>query len=93
MPKIAITLEQAKDRFRKAHRFARRDHLTRAFIDRLAAETLMLAKGQPIQRSATMLVRMAVALEVLADRRRWPEHITGIDVDRRPARARPAITA
>jgi hypothetical protein len=35
------------------------------------------------QRAATMLVRMAVCLEVLAERKSWPERITGLP-DRSP---------
>jgi hypothetical protein len=79
MAKIAVTIEQAKERFNNACRAARdADRLTAALYDRLAADTLLAAKGQPPERACTMLMRMAVALEVLAERRGWPERIHGL---------------
>ena len=79
MAKLMLTLDQAKDRFRAAHRAAKAsDKLTAALYDRLAADTLLAVKGQPAERAATMFVRMAVCLEVLAERRGWPERIAGL---------------
>ncbi len=79
MAKLMLTLDQAKDRFRAAHRAARdSDKLAGAFFNRLAADTLLAVEGQSSERQATMLVRMAIALEVLAERRGWPDRIVGL---------------
>ncbi len=75
----AVTLEQAEERFRSAHRAARRaDNLSAALYDRWAAETLMHIRGQPRERACAMLVRTAIMLEIAVDRRGWPERIVGM---------------
>ena len=75
----AVTLEQAKERFRSAHQAARRaDSLSAALYDRWAAETLMHIRGQPRDRACAMLVRTAIMLEIAVDRRGWPERIVGL---------------
>ena len=84
MAKIAVTLESAKERFTQARKAAcSTDRLSAALYDRLAAETLLAVKGQSAERAATMLFRMAVALEVLAERKGWPDKIAGLP-DRSP---------
>jgi hypothetical protein len=92
MAKVVTTLADAKAQFdcvRKAARDA--DRLSGAFIDRIAADVLMAAKGASPERAATMLVRMAVALEVLAERG-WPEKIAGMP-NKRPSSPRAAAEA
>ncbi len=93
MAKLALTLDQAKDRFTRARKAAcSADRLSSALYDRFAAETLLAVKGQPAERAATMLVRMAVALEVLAERKGWPERIPGLpDRQRLPRAAAEAL--
>jgi hypothetical protein len=94
MAKITFTLDQAKDRFRAAHRATKAsDKLTAALYDRLASDTLLAVKGQPAERAATMFVRVAVCLEVLAERRGWPDCIPGLPDRQRSLGARPSVTA
>jgi hypothetical protein len=64
-----------------------------ALFDRFAAETLLAVKGQPAERAATMFFRMAVALEVLAERKGWPERIAGLPDARQRRRATVEATA
>jgi hypothetical protein len=46
MAKITVTLESAKDRFTRARKAAcSADRLSAALYDRLAADTLLAAKG------------------------------------------------
>jgi hypothetical protein len=90
MTKIALTLDEARERFHCAHKAAKAaDRVTAALYDRLASDTLLAVKGQPVERAVTMLVRMAVAFEVLAERRGWPDVISGLP-DARPRRKVPA---
>ena len=88
MPKIAVTMESVQERLRKAHRAAKRaDALAGALFDRWMAETLTLGKGQPVERQAAMLLRTALMLEIVAERKGWPEHIVGLpDTKRRAPR-------
>ena len=71
-----LTLDQAKDRFRAARRAVRdSDKLGCRLLQPPRADTLLAIKGQPVGRQATMLVQMAVAMEVLADRKGLPDRI------------------
>jgi hypothetical protein len=42
------------------------------------ADALALAKGQLVERATVMLYRTAVMLEIAAEKRGWPDHITGL---------------
>jgi hypothetical protein len=46
------------------------------------AEALSLCKGQPVDHATVMLHRTAVMLEIAAERKGWPDRITGLS-DRR----------
>ncbi len=84
MSKLVLTMDSAKERFTQARKAAcSADRLSSALYDRLAAETLLAIKGQPAERAATMLIRMAVCLEVLAEYRGWPERVADLP-DRAP---------
>jgi hypothetical protein len=78
MARITLTMDQAKERFTHARKACSADKLAGALYDRLAAETLLAVKGQPAERAATMLIRMAVCLEVLAEWKGWPDRIAGL---------------
>jgi hypothetical protein len=62
-------MSRARDLARKA------DPLSAALFDRWYAEALMCARGVPAEVARTMLTRMAIALEVMADRKDWPAGI------------------
>jgi hypothetical protein len=75
-PATATPLAAAKDRARRAYRSACEvDAPMAPTFGRWWAETLTQVDGQPADRSATMLVRMAILFEVAADRRGWPERM------------------
>jgi hypothetical protein len=84
--KIAVTFDDTKFRLHQAYRAAKAaDRLSGALYDRWMAEALMLVKGQPIERAVAMLHRTAVMLEIAAERKGWPDRITGLP-DARPRR-------
>jgi hypothetical protein len=65
----AAALAAAKDRAARARIVAQRaDPPLSVLIDRWWAETLLAADGQPTPTAAEMLRRIAIMLEVLADR-------------------------
>jgi hypothetical protein len=79
MAKVAVTFEDTKHRLHRAYKAAKAaDRLSSALFGRWMSEVLMLAKGQPIERATTMLHRTAVMLEICAERKGWPDRITGI---------------
>ena len=76
MPNIAITLQGAKARAKRAHQVARAgDAVSAAIYDRRLANTLSAAAGQDEAIAATMFTRLAIALEVMVDMRGWGEGI------------------
>jgi hypothetical protein len=76
----------AKARFRHARDLAREaDPRSAVLFDKWFAETLMAAEGEPDEARAAMFSRMAIALEVMADRVTWPTTIRGVTV---PAKQR-----
>jgi hypothetical protein len=88
MPKIAITLPEAKSRAKKAHAAARAgDAVSAAIYDRWLATTLSAAAGQDETIAATMFTRLAIALEVMSDMRGWPAGVVaGLTSPRRASR-------
>ena len=58
-----------------ACRGARADAIMAAVNDRWFAETLTQVDGQPAAKSAVMFTRIAILLEVVADRRRRPDRM------------------
>ena len=73
MAKPVPTLADAKARMSRARELARKaDPLSAALFDRWYAETLMSARGVSVEAACAMLTRMAIALEVMADRKGWP---------------------
>jgi hypothetical protein len=56
------------------------------------ADALSLSKGQPIERAVAMLLRTAVMLEIAAERKGWPDRITGLP-DKAPRSPRAAAEA
>jgi hypothetical protein len=76
MRKAVTPLAVNKERCRRAYHLARAaDPRSSALFDRLYADTLTAATGQPAERSAIMFHRMSICLEVLADRTGWPERM------------------
>jgi hypothetical protein len=94
MAKTATTFEDIKFRLHRAYSAAKAaDRLSGALFDRWMSEALMFAKGQPMDRAAATLLRTAIALEIAADRKGWPDRIRGL-LDRGPrAAAREAAEA
>jgi hypothetical protein len=94
LARVAVTFEGTKHRLHQAYRAAKAaDRLSGALFDRWMSEALMFAKGQPVDRATTMLLRTAIALEIAADRKGWPDRIRGLP-DRGPkAAAREAAEA
>jgi hypothetical protein len=75
---LVPALAQAKARCRRAYDQARRaDPRSAVLYDRWLAETLLAADGQPGNLSAEMFRRMAIALEIMADRTGWPHRMRG----------------
>jgi hypothetical protein len=78
MPKIAITLDQAKQRFARAHAAASKaDPISKVLFDRWRAELLLAGHGEDEAIRATMLWRLATVFEILAERKAWPRSISG----------------
>jgi hypothetical protein len=78
MPKIAITLPQAKERFARAHAAAlKAEPMSKLMFDRWKAELLLAGHGEDEATRAAMTYKLAVALEILAERKAWPESLTG----------------
>jgi hypothetical protein len=82
MPKPVPTLAAAKARMSRARDLAREaDPLSAALFDRWYAETLLSARGIKAEAAWAMLTRMAIALEVMADRKGWPAgRVQGVTV-------------
>jgi hypothetical protein len=80
MAKISTTLPDAKARMSRARDFAREaDPLSAALFDRWYAEALMSARGVRAEVACAMYLRLAIALEVMADRKGWPAgRVTGV---------------
>jgi hypothetical protein len=71
-------LIDAKARCRRAYDQARQaDPRSAVLYQRWFAETLRAVEGQPSELGAEMFRRIAIALEIMADRTGWPEHIRG----------------
>jgi hypothetical protein len=79
MAKIAITLDQAKQRFARAHAAAlKAEPLCGALFNRWKAELLLACHGEDEAARAAMMWRLAVAFEILAERKAWPSSIAGL---------------
>jgi hypothetical protein len=85
MAKLTTTLPEAKSRAKRAHQAARAgDAMSAALYDRIYATALTSAASQPEAVAATIYVRTAICLEVLADMRGWPAGIVaGLTAPRR----------
>ena len=71
-------MSRARDLARKA------DPLSAALFDRWYAEALMSARGVRAEAAYAMITRMAIVLEVMADRKGWPAGIVaGLTAPRR----------
>jgi hypothetical protein len=68
---------EAKQRAAKAYRMCRADPRLALIADRLWSETLQYTENQNADRVAVMFLRTAVLLEILNDRRGWPQVIRG----------------
>jgi hypothetical protein len=78
MPRIEITLDQAKQRFTRAHAAAlKAEPLCKALFDRWKAELLLAGHGEDEATRAAMLWKLAVAFEILAERKAWPRGVRG----------------
>jgi hypothetical protein len=78
MAKIAITIDQAKARFTRAHAAAlKAEPLCKALFDRWKADLLLAGHGEPEATRATMLWKLGTAFEILAERKAWPRGIGG----------------
>ena len=78
MAPIAITLDQAKQCFARAHAAAVKvEPLSKVLFDRWKAELLLAAHGEPEDVRAVMHYKLALALEILAERKAWPDSIAG----------------
>jgi hypothetical protein len=76
MPRIEITLDQAKERFTRTHAAAlKAEPLCRALFDKWRAELLLAAHGEDEATRATMMWRLGTVFEILAERKRWPDGI------------------
>jgi hypothetical protein len=79
----------AKARARAAHASAKQaDPARAALYDMLWSHVLIVAEGQDDVPAATMLTRVAIALEVMADRTGWPHVIRGLTSAARPGARR-----
>jgi hypothetical protein len=88
MAQITATVAEAKARMSRARDLARKaDPLSAALFDRWYAETLMSARGVPAEVACTMQVRMAIVLEVMAERTGWAAGVVaGLTSPRRASR-------
>jgi hypothetical protein len=85
MPTVQFSLAMAKRRLARAHAAAlESDPSLRVTYDRWRADMLAAAKGAPKDAQAAMHWKLAIVLEVLAERQRWPGTIAGLV--KRPAK-------
>ena len=76
MDQVAITLEQARQRFKCAHAAAlKADPLCKTIYDRWKAELLAAGSGEPEGVPAVMYWKLAIAFEVIAERKGWPDNV------------------
>jgi hypothetical protein len=80
MPRTALadppSLAHARHRCQAALQAAKEaDEALSGLWHRYYRETLDQVRRQPSDRAATMLLRMAILFEVVADRRGWPERM------------------
>jgi len=76
MAPFAITLEQARERFKRAHAAAlKADPLCKTIFDRWKAELLAAGSGEPEVVRAVMHWKLAIAFEVIAERKGWPDNV------------------
>jgi hypothetical protein len=85
MATVHLTLPQAKARAKRAHQAARAgDNRSAATYDRWLADTLSCAAGQDELVTTTIFLRVAIALEIMADMKGWPAAIVaGLTAPRR----------
>jgi hypothetical protein len=67
-----------KERFACAHAAAlKAEPLSKALFDRWKAELLLAAHGEDEAVRTAMTCKLAIALEILAERKAWPRSLTG----------------
>jgi hypothetical protein len=76
MAQVAITLEQARQRFKCAHAAAlKADPLCKTIFERWKAEMLAAGSGESEGVRAVMHWKLAIAFEVIAERKGWPDSV------------------